>query len=337
MDRNIANIWTTSLTDGTPLKGILESPATPRVLHASDFKRIPTLHVGSAYRFGNLTWFPVWTDEPVAPRRYATATTAKFVVAEAENASVPTLQVANQADQDLLLLEGMILEGGWQHRALTQTVVVPARSRGLIPVVCVEQQRWGGSATQDVGSKLAPTAVRVSMRGLTKDTRGNISQAGPDQDRVWRNVAEYQSRAKASAPTQSLADIHDEVVAQLESLPKPVALPGQRGVVVAGLGQPIALELFDHPDTMAERLPGLLESYLLDVVDKPYTKVKGQTARDFVLQVSKLKLQNNPERGSQVRLQSANSRYVAAAGLAVDGGLVHLSCINSQHELVLAA
>ena len=337
MEQNTGNSWSDSLTDGTPLPNLLSGsrPTTPANAAAS--KGLPVMHVGSGYRYGNLTWFPVWTDEAIAPRRYATAASKKFTVSEVAQASVESLQVDNQAEQDLLLLEGMILEGGWQHRALTRSVFIPARAQEQIPVVCVEQNRWGGVSEQAAGKKIAPTAVRVAMRGLSRDNRGNVSQQGADQSRVWGNVAGYQSRLNASAPTQSLADMQDEIQSMVSNLPEVKPLPGQRGVVVAALGQPIAFELFDHPDTLAERLGGMLESYLMDVLDKNYTKVRSQVARDFVYQVSKLKLEKTDEARRSSRSQSVNSRYVAAEAVSLDGALVHLSCINSQHELVLAA
>jgi hypothetical protein len=75
----------------------------------------------------------------------------------------------------------------------------------------------------------------------------------------------------------------------------------------------------------------------MDVIDKNYTQVRSQLARDFVYQVSKLKLEKTEEVRGSTRSQSVNSRYVAAESVSLGGSLVHLSCINSQHELVLAA
>lgn len=337
MEQNAGSGWLNSLTDGTPLQSLVNSSRHSSHQSGANVKPLPMMHVGSGYRYGNLTWFPVWTDVPVEPRTYSTASGKAFKVSETPQANVQSLQVENQADLDLLLFEGMILEGGWQHRALTRSILIPARAEAQIPVVCVEQSRWGGVAEQAAGKKIAPTAVRVAMRGLRRDSKGNTSQHDPDQSRVWSNVSGYQARLNISARTQSLADIQDQVQSIIDSLPAVSALPGQRGVVIAALGQPVAFELFDHPDTLSERLAGMLESYLLDVLDKPFKRVKGQTARDFVLQVSKLKLQKVEESAASSRVRSVNSRYVAAEAVSHNGSMVHLSCINSQHELVLAA
>lgn len=337
MNQNAGNNWADSLVNGTPLQELVTTPLPAKVASSVDAKIMPTMHVGSGYRFGNLTWFPVWTDAPVVKRSYSTSKSNKFQISEVAQASVATLQVENQADQDLLLLEGMILEGGWQHRALTESVMIPSRSSAQIPVVCVEQNRWGGVSAQRTGDKVAPAGIRVAMRGLVKDSHGNVSQNGPDQSRVWQNVATYRVKTNVRAETSSLVDIQDGVNQNMGSAQKVEALPGQRGVVIAVLGQPIAFELFDHPETLSERLQGMLESYLLDASDRPYKRCQGQSARDFVLQVSKLKLDTIQGATSTNRLRSKNSRYVAAEALNHQGKTVHLSCINSQHELVLAA
>ena len=88
MEQNKGKAWSEILTDGTPLKDLVAVPKVSPVAVAK-----PQLHVGSGYRFGNLTWFPVWTDAPVTPRKYATAAGQAFKVAEAPRASVPTLLV----------------------------------------------------------------------------------------------------------------------------------------------------------------------------------------------------------------------------------------------------
>lgn len=73
MEQNTGNNWSESLTDGTPLKNLVGVASKPAPAKAANKKGLPMMHVGSGYRYGNLTWFPVWTDEAIAPRRYATA------------------------------------------------------------------------------------------------------------------------------------------------------------------------------------------------------------------------------------------------------------------------
>ena len=117
---------------------------------AATMIKLPELHVGSAIRWGNVEWFPVWTSAQVTGnRRYTTTRDPLAVnVKEKANAQVAGLQLENKSNQAVLLFEGEILDGGMQHRALTRTVFVPANAEVEIPVVCVEAGRWAGAHSQ---------------------------------------------------------------------------------------------------------------------------------------------------------------------------------------------
>ena len=165
---------------------------------------LPQLHVGAGRRYGNLTWFPVWTDAPVSNRGYVTNTARHIKVEELPDATVSRLQVENLSPKPVVLFEGMILEGGWQHRSLTKTVVVPAQVSMLLPVVCVEQGRWDASTNrQRFGSRTAPARVRAAMRGATV-RNGTVYQSAPDQGMVWSRVSEYQHRHRNLSRTSSI-------------------------------------------------------------------------------------------------------------------------------------
>ena len=140
-------------------------------------KRIPELHVGRGQQVGPLTVFPVWTGAP-AIAGLVMGLAAEVSVAEREGSPVVgELIVTNNGREPALLVEGELLEGGWQHRALTQTVLVEANSTSTLPVVCVEAGRWGGASIQRLGNKSAPVGVRRAIRGLSKNDQGFFNQA----------------------------------------------------------------------------------------------------------------------------------------------------------------
>lgn len=351
MTENAKNAWIQNLTNGQPLTDLLATAKAHghTVSEGSDINggpALPNLHVGQGQRYGNLTWFPVWTDAPVAPRKYVGANPQNLKLAELPSAQVNTVLATNDSDLDILLFEGMILEAGWQHRSLTRTTLVPRQSTVPLEVVCVERSRWGGAGEQRFGSKVAPIRVKRAMRGMRRDANGLAMQNAPDQSDVWQEVHQYSMRHNIAAENESMVDLDNKLQATAPAasatapLPKATPLYGQRGVIVAALGKPIALELFDHPDTLVERFDGLLQSYQLDVADQRYVETRGQAARDFAVAISAAKLAEVPESAETrptKRLRNAASNQVAAEGLAIDELLVHLSGINPQHELVLAA
>lgn len=342
--------WIDMLVGNQPVQEVLAAAGqkqahSQRVTAGSDTNatKLPNLHVGQGQQYGRLTWFPVWTDAAVAERKYVGANASNLKISELPTPTVGAVVAENLSDDDILLFEGMILEAGWQHRSLTRSVLVPKRSKLELPVVCVERSRWGGAGEQKIGSRVAPIRVKRAMRGIVRDQHGFAAQAGPDQGSVWSEVSQYAARHNISAANESMVDLDDKMNQRNQRLPHLApaeALLGQRGVIVAALGKPIALELFDHPDTLAERLDSILQGYQLDVADKDYVETRGQAARDFAVAVSKAKFEDvcESDQSGRSRLKrSKRSRFAATAALEVEQSLVHLSGINPQHELVLAA
>ena len=309
-----------------------------RAAQATGVAALPDLHVGRGMRYGNLTWFPIFTNAPVSQRGYVTvASAAKVGVVENSTPSVGHLQVRNDGNEAVLLFEGALLEGGWQHRALTHTVWVAAKTTAEIPVVCVEAGRWNGVSTQNFGNKTAPARVRRAMRGIKLDAHGTATQSSADQNDVWNEVNTFATKTSKLRPTQSLVEMAAEIqqdIAQL-GLAAPTAIFGQRGVLVAVAGKPLALEVFDHPDTLAERLESILDAYLPESMALPYATCRSQLARDFAARVESLGAQPTENAG---RLRNKPDKYVASEVVLDDRGqFLHLATLNPAHELVLAA
>jgi hypothetical protein len=351
MDTSIRANWAKSLKDGAPLAQVLAAPAPaatkvapstqpatkPAAKQAGDtslYSSLPGLHVGRGYRFGNLDWFPVWTDAALKPRAYTTSFSASAVkVSEKANAEVAGLQIENSGSTGILLLEGTLLEGGWQHRALTRSVFVDANKALDLSVVCVEQGRWAGTRAQAMGQKLAPARVRAAMRGMHKFS-DCVQQASADQGKVWEEIHKYQADFGAMNPTGSYVAMRDDIDRQLPVVDAPVALAGQRGVIVAINGQPVALELFDHPDTLAERLEAILRGYLPDSVCTGYVVTPSRRARRFADRVVAIGV---TEQEGPNHKRNKPDLVVAAEALFNKDELMHLAALNARHSLVLAA
>jgi hypothetical protein len=334
------NNWANVLKGNASIDEVIAAskaaPAKTKVHTSGLASLMPAMHVGRGSRYGNLTWFPIFTDAEVTTRDYVTNFDSKDVkLAEHDNATVGSVKIQNDGKSKVILFEGTLLEGGWQHRALTRTVLVNAKGVTELPVVCVEQGRWGGQAAQRIGSRQAPAKLRSAMRGMTK--HGNlINQAQADQGRVWNEVSNYAAVNDAYNSTQSYVQMHDELEAQLAAIATEKVTPiyGQRGVIVAIDGYPVALELFDHPDTLAERLQSILDGFQVDALAKPYRATPGQLARDFAMRIEQVGLAT---RVDSQHLRNEPDAIVASEALVDGDHLLHLATLNAKHELVLAA
>jgi len=71
-----------------------------------------------------------------------TGVTARVSVAErAGSPVVGELIVTNEGARPVLLLEGELLEGGWQHRTLVHDLLLAPGSSRVVEVACVEHGR----------------------------------------------------------------------------------------------------------------------------------------------------------------------------------------------------
>lgn len=78
---------------------------------------MPQLHLGRGTHYAGITVFPVWTSAtPI--RGLATGAAASVEVGEMpDGPAVPWLELSNIGSRPALMLEGELLEGGWQSRA----------------------------------------------------------------------------------------------------------------------------------------------------------------------------------------------------------------------------
>lgn len=270
--------------------------------------QVPQMHVGSGMRIGPVTAFPVWTSAPLEEREYTTDMAAGEVM-ELEPASVERLQVRNNGGLPLLVLNGTLLTGGWQHRMVVGDALVEAGATRVIDVACVERGRWGGERVQSREWMFAPSRVRSTAA---------MAPAAGRQHHTWAEVDMYESVVGGS-DTSSLVDAlrrHEE--ADELALRSSAPLPAQRGVVIAVGGLPLAIEVFDHPQTLEDAWQALLRSCLADAraMGAGADETPAQAARDLVTAVGHL--------GAKVLV-------------AADGRMVHLSAINPHHPVMRGA
>ena len=249
---------------------------------------LPTLHLGRGAQAGPLTVFPIWTDAPVVTHRpYTTTLRGNGAVTELpDHPQVDTLVVTQPGPKPLLMLEGALISGGWQHRVLTRDILVAADQPMMLDVRCVEAGRWHSETTQCTERRAAPLAVRGALRGIRPDQslarENDHIPRSADQGDVWNRVSAYEHRFGAGA-TSSLIDVqrrHEQTVDRIVRKVRP--LFGQRGVLVGVAGHPVLIEVFDHPRTLVELLATIVASVALDAIGLPAAPTSNTRARQFV-------------------------------------------------------
>ncbi len=123
---------------------------------------------------------------------------------------------------------------------------------------CVEQGRWSGGTGHARSGKRAPLSVRIV-----------------EQSTTWERVHRFEQRFGATA-TGSLLDATRHAEPAAANLVEDVRpLPFQSGVLLCLAGQPVQLEAYDSPRTLAAVWTALLQAAALDALHMPAVSTPG--------------------------------------------------------------
>lgn len=303
------------------------------------------LRVGEAQESGPLTLVPLFHEGEAVPYRLFAAALAEGVVTVEElgGGSVPELVVVNHGVERVLLVEGEVLGGLRQTRTLNTTVLVPARETVVIPVSCVEEHRWGAVSPAAREEVHASPGVRSAKNVEVRERARRGAGYGSDWGKVWASVGRHLEAHGVHSPSGSYAEVQhqrrghlDEITAAL----RPVA--GQRGVLAVAGGRPLALDVFDRPDTLTALWPGLVGSYAADAVVARPARRRGEASARGAAWVAALaggEASAHPGVGVGEVVFSATPAAVVSA-LVVGATLVHLAAVWApgapEEALVLA-
>jgi hypothetical protein len=289
--------------------------------------QVPELHVGRGTQAGPLTVFPVWSSDPEVTSVAMGLSSHVEVTERAGSPVVGELIVRNTGITTALLVEGELLEGGWQHRALRHDLILNPGSTMVAPVVCVEAGRWSGDGRVHARhARRASGNVRAAMRSPDNHAR---------QGRVWSQVSAY-DRSMGASQTSSYVD-HLDRLQDSTDRPRTPILDGQRGVIVGLAGQPVLLEVFPSHSCLATALPDLLASLMLDALASGAAAevTPGRRARRLVERLDA----RHAHHASALDAGAGqtfvlDTPYAALRGVTLDEGWAHLTAFNRRHPLV---
>lgn len=255
---------------------------------------ISDLSLGDPTLFENLAIVPLYQNQKHLPK-YITLeegmTEAVLEVEELENgASVNEILIRNRSDSKALLFEGEELLGAMQNRILNVSVLVPASSKQVLPVSCVEAGRWHHQSTSRDGRRFR-VADRVhyargraiNNHAVSMNLDRERSYSG-NQSEVWADIDKKSSRldveSETSASDSMYVGTNSSIERYLNSF-KP--LPRQIGSVFLVNGNVSGAEVFARTKTHKTMFNRLIRSYALDAIDRRLDererKISSQDAR----------------------------------------------------------
>jgi hypothetical protein len=303
------------------------------------------VNVGAEVSFERLSVLPLTVNNPKLPMGCITLDEAfarrEFDVTEvSEDGHVPELKVVNRGDTPVLLVDGEELVGAKQNRIINLTILVPARTKLVIPVSCVEAGRWHRQSRRFEASRNAQyfraRAHKVAQVTHSLAPRGD---ARSDQRWIWDDIAMKSARLSAPSMTAAMSGIFEthqrSIDAHMNAFPR---ASGQCGAVFLIDRVPAGLEFFDSEAICASVFPKLLRSYALDAIDTPRSGVPTvvgiddakAVARNFigtVARAAEAKAESFPTVGLGQTVRVSDDR-LAAAALVAEDRVVHLAAFE---------
>jgi hypothetical protein len=302
-------------------------------------KCIESLIIGAAQNAGSLTMIPL-ARGTTRSRIYkvleeAVSDETANISEVSEAGAVPTLLFENKAPQPVLLIDGDTLVGAKQNRTLNTSLLIPPATRIEIPVSCVEAGRWSRRSSHFAAS---PDHMYASGRArMMHDVHRSMDEGhGPraDQQGVWGDIDRKMGRMGVESPTRAMNDIFEQQGRSLDTMAGQLTpTQDQVGAIFVIRDRIAGLELFDHPETMALKLPKLVRSYGLDAVDESavFDACSIQTSEEFLLVIASAKRTEDRAVGLGVHTRLDGSGLIGTV-LVMDGQLIRLSAFPSTER-----
>lgn len=327
---------------------------------------LASLSPGAPVGAGRLTMVALAAREPFCEDPYLLLDEAiaggQLEVSEVSDAGVVAkLLAVNHSDNPILLFDGEELRGAKQNRIINATILVPARTRMVLPVSCVEQGRWRyeGAGFAPSGEALFAKgrlrkAERMAIARRMQQTHGPGSQGVPcagdgrqaermfprreglladfeaGQHAVWDDVREALRETGTRSASSAMHDSYLRRRTEIERLSS-VFVPGgdQVGAVFCIDGRVAGIEVVGSHRAFCAIFPKIVRSYCLNALGErtPGEGVDPKAVEGFISAVADLDQIISPSLGlgQDVRLDGP---LACGAALIRDDCLVHLSAFS---------
>ena len=257
-----------------------------------------------------------------------------------EGGSVPHVRVTNRGKQPVLFLFGEEIVGAKQNRVANATFLVPAKSKAVIDVSCVEAGRWGRRSR--AGFYASKSVVSSSLRRKMA-RKVQLAVAGgrgfaADQGEVWDEIGTRLEGSGTDSATSAWADYRESRAPDLAAIERAFH-PVERQVgFVAMLGnEVVGLEALGRSAAFAASFQTLLRAYTIDAVDagllrqreaRPKGAAQFDAAEPFIaaLAGAEVTWSGSLGLGSDLRVDAAG---VSACALACEG-VVHVTAFPAE-------
>jgi hypothetical protein len=293
---------------------------------------IQHLDVGEPVYYNNLTIIPVYTQRLENRREYMTLDDALangwLTISEVDEGRVPQVELNNYSKQTVYIMGGEIISGGKQDRIFGREVLLgPGAKHVLVPVYCVEENRWQYEtdtfySKQNLGTWNLRSTAQVAPEGAQAEIWGDISAAHRDMGVRSRTMA-YQEAYEQKGVREKVVE-HERYFQNIPTLHRDTI-----GVVVGVGGQIVSVDLFTDPSIFQALWPKILKSSALAAVSGGRG---GSVTQDDAARFIRRLYDARYQRKTAVDLGVEFSAYegVNVNALVYKNAVIHLSAFSQE-------
>ena len=257
---------------------------------------ISQITLGTPVNSGDLTVYPVFSNDHnqedilLLEVEEAVSEGLAEVTEVTEGGHVPELLVHNKSECDVIIFDGEELAGAKQNRIVNLTIIVPALTRLIIPVSCVEQGRWQYRSRKfRATSSFAYPSMRSRKFDKVKRNVRERRSFASDQGEIWDDIEEKSVRLRVSSPTMAMEDVLFSALEKADDKPLEIKhQENQIGYLAFIRGGFAGGDVFGSAAHCERKLKRLVESYYFDSLDGQ-TEFVEISAEDVLSQIQNTK------------------------------------------------
>ena len=174
---------------------------------------------------------------------------------------VSRVEVHNESEFNLLILDGEAIKGAKQNRIAEKSVIIPPFSSEVIPVNCVEKNRWNYTESAEFSKS------EFVLNPKTRETKANLMKnnlADSIQSEVWSQIDNLSEKLDSKSYTNDLGEILDKsrFSADFDYFDK-LSDKEFNGYIVQGAGRSF-VEVFFSEKTCKSNVKKSLNGWLAD-------------------------------------------------------------------------
>ncbi|MCH8905695.1 MAG: hypothetical protein IH840_01290 [Candidatus Heimdallarchaeota archaeon] len=237
--------------------------------------------------YGNITYVPIVGKMPGSIKdldlQLADEDVQGMQISELEVEDVNHVNIESEYDGNLLVLSGLVLQGGRQTRSTRRPFLIKKGTKRTIPVNCIERGRWAYTDDKIIDHDNVKNFAFTSKM-MSRKVRSTLYQSGYSQSSTWNSISQYQSENAIDADlasTESFEDIEIEIkkksgqkISKIKDILAPAFMQKeQRGIFVLEDGKPHSLEVFTDVNLWKKIYLQILDSDALQLLN---TKENGK-------------------------------------------------------------